>query len=429
MSILRNEKGVAMPLVLVVLVVLALLGVALYYYSTGELTHSVRDEKKARAYYLARAGAESVAHYIMERPGTLDLLIPNVNDTASADSIPFETEEHGNVGEIEVELERESLYSVIITGFGTVDGIRQSVSILMEAIAPFDGVIYSDTSLNFQQQVNVTGDIVTAGEILWQNQELEEDEEGNLIHDNVDGVFKPDTEINFPPPDFPPEPENGYAGVITVDGSNSTYTISKNENNPPEDQGYNEVFIDLDGKLIVDASHGDVIVQTQEFDMQGGGQGQGTEPSELELHTSKGNKLQLVANEITLRKVSVTGNGIAEIFVREPGPINVRNPSAQVLDAGAMLVVYLDQGVTMDFQAHGQNSGFFQGLVYGPEAFVEMGGSVFFEGSMIVDQLKGSGQGSGQNPPTIVADEIYRDYDWGILEDIFGRYRIIQWAE
>ena len=57
----RNEKGVALPLVLIVMIVTMLLGTALWQYSMTDITHVSKEEKKMQAYYLARSGAELIA--------------------------------------------------------------------------------------------------------------------------------------------------------------------------------------------------------------------------------------------------------------------------------------------------------------------------------------------------------------------------------
>lgn len=51
-----------MPLAIIVMVVLTLLGTALWQYSMTDLKHVSREEKKLQAYYLARSGAELVAN-------------------------------------------------------------------------------------------------------------------------------------------------------------------------------------------------------------------------------------------------------------------------------------------------------------------------------------------------------------------------------
>ncbi len=56
-----NEKGWALPLVILIMVVATLLGTALWQYSMVDLKHAKREESKMQAHYYARSGAELVA--------------------------------------------------------------------------------------------------------------------------------------------------------------------------------------------------------------------------------------------------------------------------------------------------------------------------------------------------------------------------------
>ena len=53
---ISDEKGYALPLVFVIMLVLALLSTALWFYGTSETTQVSRQEKRARAYYYALSG-------------------------------------------------------------------------------------------------------------------------------------------------------------------------------------------------------------------------------------------------------------------------------------------------------------------------------------------------------------------------------------
>ena len=53
---ISDEKGYALPLVFVIMIVLAMLSTALWFYGTSETTQVSRQEKRARAYYYALSG-------------------------------------------------------------------------------------------------------------------------------------------------------------------------------------------------------------------------------------------------------------------------------------------------------------------------------------------------------------------------------------
>ncbi len=53
-----DQRGAALPVVLLAAVVVALLGLALWHYSMLDLGHVTRDESRMKAHYLARSGAQ-----------------------------------------------------------------------------------------------------------------------------------------------------------------------------------------------------------------------------------------------------------------------------------------------------------------------------------------------------------------------------------
>lgn len=69
-KIIRDQKGAAMPLALMVMLVLGLLGTALWQYSTTDTLHVKLDEQRKQAYYLARSGADSALRAWMEAPSS-----------------------------------------------------------------------------------------------------------------------------------------------------------------------------------------------------------------------------------------------------------------------------------------------------------------------------------------------------------------------
>jgi hypothetical protein len=395
-KIFKNEKGLAMPLILIIMVVLSLLGAAIWQYSVAELNHSVREEKKARAYYIARAGAESLGRHIMVNPSVLNS-VPNIDDLITSDELDFDITFSGetiSVGDLTVELERIETDRVTITGTGTVDEIVQSVSLILETQEPFDGVVYSMGSLDFQSQVNLVGDIVSGGKVT---------PEGGPS--NFSGTIKEDTVIIFPPPDpdFPEVP--AYSGNLNIP-KDGTHTITTSPA-----QAYQKIDIGHSATLIINASSGYIYVEAKDFDMH-------SQAEKFELVTHEGNDIVLVVDEMVMKTIKVTGNGVAYVYVRSK--LNVQTPHAEV-DSTALLVVYLGPGAIMELQAGSH----FEGLVYGPEAIVEIAGNADFHGAMIVEQLKGRG---GSFTIGSAGTDIIRAYSWDILDLDYGGYWMVHWV-
>lgn len=61
---LLNEKGWAMPFVLMLVFIMTLLGTTLWQYSVKDLKHVSIEEKKMQAHYLARSGAKITSDMI-----------------------------------------------------------------------------------------------------------------------------------------------------------------------------------------------------------------------------------------------------------------------------------------------------------------------------------------------------------------------------
>lgn len=68
---LKNEKGIVLATVLLFIVVLLILGFALTIMSTSDHQQALRIERQAKAYYIARAGADALGSYIINNPDSL----------------------------------------------------------------------------------------------------------------------------------------------------------------------------------------------------------------------------------------------------------------------------------------------------------------------------------------------------------------------
>ena len=64
---MRNETGIALISVLMVVVVFLLLGMALFQWTAVEALQVQRQEKQLQAYYLARSGLEAALNYVFEQ--------------------------------------------------------------------------------------------------------------------------------------------------------------------------------------------------------------------------------------------------------------------------------------------------------------------------------------------------------------------------
>ncbi|HSW35682.1 MAG TPA: hypothetical protein VLH18_03670 [Candidatus Limnocylindrales bacterium] len=391
---LEIEKGFVMPTVLIAMLVVGLLATALWHYGNSEMRQAELEEKRTNAFYIARAGAESVGRYIMANPAVLNS-IPDVDDYMSSADLDFEVNYFGetvHVGTLNVLIKRIEQERVKITGTGNVDDIIQDVSMIIKKDEGLDvnAVVYSTGSMEFHGSAMVTGNLISGGSIV--------------PPIGFTGIIRKNVELVFPPPDpdFPPVPGTegrpGYSDNLTV-GSSPIVTISSSPA-----VFYYLIAINKGGSLVINAASNAVTVETRLLVMHNNAE-------QFEFVTKEGKHIVLIVDEMTMRRVTVSGDGIAFIYVRSR--LNVQTPHADFnVGPSATLAVYLGPGAIMDVRANA----YFEGLVYGPEGIVEMAGNADFNGRMIVQQLKGKGANIGSSDTNVT-----RDFSWNVIGLKYGR--------
>ena len=225
-----------------------------------------------------------------------------------------------------------------------------------------------------------------------------------LEHPHEDYTVTHDRPMIFPEWEIPPG-DGTNTGNFTA-GNNSF--LNSNVEAPLR---YNTISINNHRMLTIEPTIFDLIIFANDFLM--------SQHGDLVLETDANKKLEIVIeNDLTLRDVRVKGDGLAIIYVRS-GEVNIYTKHANIVDEGAKLLLILGEGVDMVMQANSN----FEGLVYGPGATVKIQGNTSFTGSMIVNQVQGM-----QNLQMNV-NEIHHDYSWEIMDDLFGRFRMVQWIK
>ncbi|WP_027365947.1 pilus assembly PilX N-terminal domain-containing protein [Desulfotruncus alcoholivorax] len=99
--LLRDNRGIALPLALMVLFVLSLLGVAAMQYSMAQAKSVAQDERIMQAYYLARSGADATAQFIKDNyrsnPDAVNSLINKISDRIQLGAGEFQVEVIGSL--------------------------------------------------------------------------------------------------------------------------------------------------------------------------------------------------------------------------------------------------------------------------------------------------------------------------------------------
>lgn len=150
MRIIRNERGWAMPIALLLLVIVVLIAGVMVDYAITEMHHVVKTQNESRSHYLARSGAEAVAQWLIKDPSQITSRIASVKGKTSTN----------------VKLDGVSMPVAI-----TVNGTGSNVTV--RATATIDGETSTVATRLFQipelVAVGKTGDIYTydAYALMW----------------------------------------------------------------------------------------------------------------------------------------------------------------------------------------------------------------------------------------------------------------------
>ena len=129
--IFKNEKGIALLLVITVMLVLSILGITFLSVALTDNKVVAYQEKSMQAYYIARSGADSIAAYLNKNPDNLDPIQMRtfINNMISADETEDVSLGKGHfvltvMGDI-----NDPFATVSILSKGYVDTVKKEVSL------------------------------------------------------------------------------------------------------------------------------------------------------------------------------------------------------------------------------------------------------------------------------------------------------------
>ena len=73
---MKNNKGFALPLVIFIVLILAVLMTSILTTSVADVRHAVYQDNKIQANYLARSAVDDIASYIMENETAPPITVP-----------------------------------------------------------------------------------------------------------------------------------------------------------------------------------------------------------------------------------------------------------------------------------------------------------------------------------------------------------------
>jgi hypothetical protein len=152
-KLLKNEKGYALVLVLIIMIIFFMLGTVLIAVSTSQVKEAVKQQERVQAYYLAYSGANAVVEWVISG-----------GDVPVGESELVELD----VGSFIVEVEENSNL-LTITSHSTVDGYEERVTVTLTRQSggssgfpfPTDMAVFSNTKINMGGGPIINGPVGT----------------------------------------------------------------------------------------------------------------------------------------------------------------------------------------------------------------------------------------------------------------------------
>lgn len=164
--LLYDRKGLALPLVLMVMAVLVILSTVVLGMGSTDTLHAAAQSNRLQAYYLARSGADAISTYIVSNPDNLsstqmESLINTM--VSSGTSAPFKLSPT-DTGTITVEVKKDDTGKILsIKSVGQLNGVSETaiktININNESIEwMFDKAIFSSGKIDYVNGT-INGDI------------------------------------------------------------------------------------------------------------------------------------------------------------------------------------------------------------------------------------------------------------------------------
>jgi hypothetical protein len=145
-----NEKGAALPMVLVTLAVVMVFSTSIISFSTSEGLLSIKHEQETEAYYLARSAVDAIATELEDNSSSLFSVVEGLSPGESLSGI---NKQNLLDGEIDVVITKTSINEVIIEATGYLSDNNAHIALSLEkeeatADSIFNHAVFSQSSIN-----------------------------------------------------------------------------------------------------------------------------------------------------------------------------------------------------------------------------------------------------------------------------------------
>ncbi|MFW5995909.1 MAG: DUF7305 domain-containing protein [Halanaerobiaceae bacterium] len=348
----QEEKGAALLLTLILIIVSLSLGATLLSFALQGRELVNLKEKQIQAYYIARSGADSVAQAIIDKKYTLP-----------TEGTPKAT---GNLGEGEfsVDIQRITASDLALISTGKVGRVLENITLLLkkqEVKNLFDTAIFTKQPLNIQHPnlkfINSENILVGSNGTITDTDPPKLEEEQKLINAERDLPS-----LSLPEEDGHGQPFN-YSTVNIID---SRDTSTSSPHIITEGGYYDLIYL---GK-----NSDELIVDTRN-------------EGENDTNLLDDKEIIVVVDVLYLKgQLTIKGGGNFRLFVTES--VDIRTPGALTEENSASFILLaMDTVESFLFNANGT----FEGSIYAPDITIDMTSSKSsIIGSIIADKFEGS---------------------------------------
>jgi hypothetical protein len=411
----RSQSGIALPTVLLFIVVLLILGFALTTYATLEQQSSLRLVNQSQAYYIARAGADSLVAYIVKNQDNLTY----EQLTAYLDAIVAAGTSGVNSfggGTFLLSVTRDiSAGTILIESTGSYNGQTATADLTIDIVEDasggpiFDMAVFAvqettgainlansariqgnagtnsiaGSSIGFSNSARINGDVyigpegdVTQVITPWKNV-------GSYVTGALRALPK---KREYPLPPFPAFPSLTFRGSVTATNS-AALTIST-------DGWYTKLEASNSGKITIDVGTGIRTLRIDTFTVQNSGKIEIQGTGKLLLYVSSmaiGNSAQVNGNTRDSTKLHMYYNGSATLsFVNSSayyGSMYIEKASLSMANSNSIMgnIITGGNSVTVQNSANAEVK-----VLYAPNAVVEFQNSASLTGALIAKKYTGS---------------------------------------
>jgi len=396
--LIKDESGLALPLVIVVVISLSLIGIILYNYNMAETTQVARDEDNLKAHYIARSGAHAVASYLKGNIDDAQALI----DAGESERVDFAG------GDYRVEIYAGSNFGdneedmIYIKSTGTYGNAVQGIllSIKMEGVtsALITGGFYDETGVAFNPADRIKGDVTYTGEVDLGDEfieDLKEDviEDGDFYEQYFDyeKVISPckddELEMFVACPDYPSYSDpNASDDISKTTGGTRHLDVNASIS-------YNDINI-TNGTMEIDPSGDHLLLKANNMNLHN---------SDITVKLSNDNVVAIVVENdykhkgdfiiqsadekggyllLYVKNYNEGGDGGSEFKYKDEQGEEILGEELNV-----HVNVYVFEGGNFDMTG----SPYFEGAVYAPEANSVLTGTSTIKGWIFTDQVQFDG--------------------------------------